>query len=83
MLMQVQQKWPLKVPITTAADDFFDFFFFLMFLEKTSPDISCESSAWPKQMIHMNSQDLFSLKNKKKKKKKNLNVVCYKFCFKG
>ena len=42
----------------------FNFFFFS---EKTSLDISSESSA--KQTIHMKCQDLFSLKNKKKKKK--------------
>ena len=40
-------------------------FFFCVFSEKTSLDISCESSA--KQMIHMKCQDLFSLKKKKKK----------------
>ena len=52
-----------KAPITTAADDnIFIFFYFLFyFSEKTSLDISCESSAW--QMIHMKCQDLFSLKN--------------------
>ena len=43
---------------------FFLFFFFLYFPEKTSLDISCESSAW--QMSHMKCQDLFSLKKKKK-----------------
>ena len=48
----------LKAPITPAADD--DFFF----PEKTSLDISCESSA--KQTIHMKCQDPFSLKNKNK-----------------
>ena len=53
---------PLKVPITTAADDNSLTFFY--FSEKTSLDISCESSA--KQTIHMKCQDLFSLKNKKK-----------------
>ena len=53
----------LKGPFTTAADDNF-FFFFFYFTEKTSLDISCESSAW--QMIHMKCQDLFSLKNEKK-----------------
>ena len=52
----------LKAPITTAADD--NIFYFFYFSEKTSLDISCESSAW--QMIHMKCQDLFSLKNKKK-----------------
>ena len=45
-------------------------FYFIYFSEKTSLDISCESSAW--QMIHMKCQDLFSLKNKKKKNKKKL-----------
>ena len=41
---------------------FFNSFFY--FSEKTSLDISCESSAW--QMIHMKCQDLFSLNFKKK-----------------
>ena len=51
----------LKVPITIAADNNSDFFL-IFFLEKTSHDISCESSA--EQMIHMKCQDLFSLKKK-------------------
>ena len=50
----------LKAPITTKADNNFDFFFFL---KKIGLDISSESSAW--QTIHMKYQDLFSLKNKK------------------
>ena len=59
----------LKALIITAADDNFFiiiilFYFFFFFSEKTSLDISCESSVW--QMIHMKCQDLFSLKNKKK-----------------
>ena len=55
----------MKAPITTVADDnFFLVISFFYFSEKTSIDISCESSAW--QMIHMKCQDLFSLKNKKK-----------------
>ena len=37
--------------------------FLVFFSEKTSLDISCESSAW--QTIHMKCQDLFSLNNKK------------------
>ena len=40
-------------------------FYSFIFSEKTSFDISCESSA--KQTIHMMCQDLLSLKNKKKK----------------
>ena len=48
----------LKAPITTADI----FFYYYYFSEKTSLDISCESSAW--QTIHMKCQDLFSLKNK-------------------
>ena len=52
---------------------------FYYFSEKISLDILCESSAW--QMIHMNFQDLFILKNEKKKIIKRVkNVVCYKFC---
>ena len=51
------------MPITAAADDNF-FYFLIFFSEKTSLDISCESSAW--LMIHMKCQDFFFLKNKKK-----------------
>ena len=48
-------------PITTAADNNFDYCFFGFFYlpQKTSPGISCESS-W--QTIHMKCQHLFSLK---------------------
>ena len=60
---EAQWRLTLKVQITTVADIFIYFFFY--FSEKTSIDISCESSAW--QMIHMKCQDLFSLKNNKKK----------------
>ena len=52
----------LKAPSKIVANDIQIFFFFS---EKTSLDISCESSA--KQTIYMKCQDLFSLKNKKKK----------------
>ena len=51
----------LKPPIAAAADNNFDYFFYLP--EKTSPDISCELSA--KQTIHMKCQNLFSLKIEK------------------
>ena len=60
----------LKAPITTAADDnFYLFIFFLLFIyfffsEKTSLDITRESSAW--QTIHMKCQDLFFFSEKKK-----------------
>ena len=72
---------PLKRQAKFVADDIFFFFFF--FPEKTSLDISCESSA--KQMIHMKCQDLFSLKNKKKKKKMSsaavvIDALRVKFC---
>ena len=56
----------LKVPITTAADDNF-------FSVKTSLETPCESSAW--QTIHMKSQDLFSLKNKKKLECRLLQIL--------
>ena len=46
----------VKAPIATAADNIF-------FSEKTSLDISCESSVW--QIIHTQHQDLFSPKIKK------------------
>ena len=39
----------LKAPITTAADDIFEIFFF-NFSKKTSLDISCESSAKQKNL---------------------------------
>ena len=58
----ILQLLTLKAPITTAADNNLFFFFFS---EKTSHDISSESSAW--QTIHMKCQDLFSLKKKKPK----------------
>ena len=58
------------MPITTKADDNFDFFDFQI---RTSLDISCESSA--KQTIHMKYQDLFSLKNKKKNKNFKMSSV--------
>ena len=58
----------LKVPITTAADDILNFFFFFNFSKKTSLDISCELSAW--QTIHMKYQDLLFFFEKLKKKKK-------------
>ena len=52
---EIRKILTLKAPIAAAADDFFS--------EKTSLDISCESSAW--QTIHMKCQDLFSLEKKK------------------
>ena len=55
----------LKVSITTAADDIFS--------EKTSLDISCESSAW--QTIHMKCQNLLSLKIKKNRMSSATNFV--------
>ena len=63
MKQEIRQltKLTLKVQMTTAADDNFDFF--LDFLKIRSLHISCESSAW--QTIHMKYQDLFSMKNKK------------------
>ena len=53
----------LKAPITTAANDNF-FFFFYYLSEKTSLDISCESSA---DNSHKISRLVFSEKKKKKK----------------
>ena len=58
----MHQNLTLKATITTAADD--SFFYFFYFSEKTSLDISCESSAM--QTIHLKCTDLFSLKNRKK-----------------
>ena len=46
----------VKEPVTTAADDTFNFFSF--FVSKTNVDISCDSSA--KQMIHMKCHNLLS-----------------------
>ena len=45
-----------KVPIKTAADDIYKYFFGY-FSEKIRLDISCESSA--RQRIHMKQQALF------------------------
>ena len=50
----------VKAPITTAADDILNFFFFFYCGKTVSLEIPCELSA--KQTIHMNCQDLFSLK---------------------
>ena len=55
------------------ADDILNFIYFFYFSEKTSLDFSCELSA--QQTIHMKSQDLFSLKNKKKIKMLSVAVV--------
>ena len=47
----------LKAPITTAADDFFS--------EKTSLNISCESSAWQrKQVLTFHVNRLLGRENK-------------------
>ena len=56
----------LKAPITTAADDIFEYFF-IVFLEKIRLDISSESSA--RQKIHLKHQALFSSNNNSKKLK--------------
>ena len=50
----------IKVPIMTAADDNLEYFF-IVFSEKISLDISFESSA--RQRIHMIHQALFSSKD--------------------
>ena len=70
------------------CQDLFSIFFY--FSEKTSLNISCESSAFyfsektslnvsfessAKQMIHTKCQDLFSLNNKRKKKLSSAAVV--------
>ena len=63
------RSWPswltLKAPWKICSRRHSIFFYFS---EKTSLDISCESSA--KQTIHIKCKDLFSLKNKKKNYKK-------------
>ena len=66
MLMKLQNiPWEttsaIKAPITTAAEDSFNFYFifFFFFIENKS-DISCELSA--RQTIHMKCKDLFSIK---------------------
>ena len=61
----------LKVLITAAADNSFNFCLCVYFYKKISLGISCESSA--NQMIHMKCQVIFSLQNDLK----NWNVVCY------
>ena len=53
-----RERLTLKAQSTTAAEDILKYIFF-NFSNKTSLDISCESSAW--QTIHMKYQDLFSL----------------------
>ena len=58
-----QYKW-LNLLSTNHNRSRRKFWICFVFSEKTSLDISCESSA--RQMIHMKSQDLFCLKSKKK-----------------
>ena len=68
----------LKAQVTTAADDNVLLCFY--FSEKTSLDISCESSAW--QTIHMKYQDLLSLKNNNNKNRMS-PVTIFAWRFKG
>ena len=56
----------LKVPITTAADDTYKYFF-NCFSEKIRLDVSSESSA--RQRIHLKNQALLFSKDKSKKLK--------------
>ena len=59
---QVQIYSFLKRQAKLEADDILKVYFFLFF-RKISLGILCESSAW--QTIHMECQDLFSLKKSK------------------
>ena len=52
----------LKVPVTNAADEKFDFF--NLFSEQISLDILCESSAWQADDSHEISKLIFSEKKK-------------------
>ena len=61
LTLLMQNKLTLKAPSKICSRRHSNFYF----LEKTSLDISCESSA--KQTIHMKCQDLFSLKKNLKK----------------
>ena len=63
-------KLALKAPSKTCSRRQSKIFIFY-FSEKTSLDISCESSAW--QTIHMKCQDLFSSQNKMMIKKSKLS----------
>ena len=62
----------LKVPSKICSRQHSKIFIFY-FSEKTSLDISCESSAW--QMMHAKCQDLFSSEKKKKKSKLSSALV--------
>ena len=58
----------LKAPITTAADDILNFFFFLIFQRKQV------------LIFHANSHAISKLVFFEKFKKIKINVICYKFC---
>ena len=60
-------------PLNCNRRQLFIYLFIYLFSEKTSLDISCESSAW--QTIQMKCQDLFSLKNKKKNECRLLQLL--------
>ena len=60
----LQVNLTIKAPVTTAADDIYEYFF-IVFQKKIRLDISCESSAW--QRFHMKHQALFPDKDKSKK----------------
>ena len=64
----------LKAPSIICSRRHSKSFIFFYFSEKTSLDVSYESSAWW-QMIHMKYQDLFIGKKKKKSKLLSALVV--------
>ena len=82
LTVEVIKLLTLKAPNKICSRQHSKIFIFY-FSEKTSLDISCESSAW--QMIHMKCQDLFSSENKKKKSKLSsalvvIGALSVKFC---
>ena len=73
-------KLTLKAPITTAADDIHEYFFYC-FSEKIRLDLASESCA--RQRIHMKKIKPYFLRKMQKIKNKMLSAAIFVWGFKG